>query len=334
MTRFTPTVSIIVAVYNGADMIGTCIESLLNQDYPADKYDIIIVENGSTDNTAEVVQRYPIRFVQSRARGKQAALNLAIGHSDAEIIAMTDADCIADPQWLSRLVQPYSDPEVGGVGGLIAPYVHAKRSIIERFSELQNPLINYMSGDNEFLPHLYGANCSYRRVLLNQVGNYDTRLPISDDTDICWRVQIKTGKRIVYAEDAIIYHHHRSTRQGLARQYYHYGYGEIIIDALYQRLPGYPRTLPVQLWRITGQMIALIRYLISMAVWRIRYYRGKATDFDLARPHLMFLVELSNVRGKIDALIASRLMTVPKRLLRNESDVTYNLDRFFQTKKM
>ena len=334
-----PTCSVLVAVYNGADTIARCIESLLDQDYPPDRYQIIIVENGSTDDTAKIVKpyadQYPdrVKFLQSKAKGKQAALNLGITNSTADIIAMTDADCIAVPHWLAQLVQPYTDPQVGGVGGLITAYVHPDRTIYEQFSEDHNPLINYISGDHEFLPHLDGANCSYRRDLLNKVGNYNTRLVISDDVDVCWRVQLQTGAKIVYNPDAVIHHHHRSTRTGLARQYYHYGYGEIVLDALYKHEANYPRNLSFQLHRITGQILALARYTVSVLIRRIRYLRGRATAYEAALPRLLLLIEFSNIRGKVEALIASRLMTQPERLLKNESEPN-QIDRFYQTQKM
>ena len=133
MSTFTPTVSIVLGVYNGAEIIGDCLESLLNQNYPADAYDIIVVENGSTDNTTEVVKRYPVRLFHNSVRGLAPARNTGISQSNADIIAFTDADCIADPNWLSALVKPYADPEVGGVGGAILGYNQGNRNIVEMF---------------------------------------------------------------------------------------------------------------------------------------------------------------------------------------------------------
>ncbi len=335
MNDFTPHVSVIVAVYNGEDTIGRCIESLLEQDYPPDKFEVIVVENGSSDNTAQVASAYPIKFIQSPYKGKQPALNLGIEQSTADIIAMTDADCIAEKDWLKYLVEPYRDPEIGGVGGIIQSYNYSGRNIIEQFSADYNPLVNYVSGKNEFLPHLYGANCSYRRELLNQIGNYDTRLPISDDVDTCWRLQLVTGKKVVYAPEAVINHHHRSTRNGLARQYYHYGYGEILLDILYGKYPDYPRTLSFQVWRILGQAQALLKYIISMGVRRIRYYRGQITEYEMRFPELMFLIEKNNIRGKIDAIYASHFMRDVSGMLRKDpADDEAFVKRFFQTEKM
>jgi len=114
-----------------------CIESLLAQDYPASRYDVLVIENGSTDATTEVVSRYPVRLLHSHARGPAAARNLGLRHTCADIVAYTDADCIAHTRWISELVRTYTaDPTVGGVGGPILAYVHDARTAVERLDLL------------------------------------------------------------------------------------------------------------------------------------------------------------------------------------------------------
>lgn len=310
-----PTVSVVIGVYNGAEMIGRCLESLLNQSYPSHLYDIIVVENGSTDNTAEVVRRYPVRLYRSPVRGLAAARNYGLERSDAEIIATTDADCIAHPDWLRELVKPYADPDVGGVGGHIAAYAHGERSTVELFLEEYAPLVNFIGGKHEFLPRLLGANASYRRRLLVQIGGYNERLITAEDVDVSWRIQLETGARLAYADQAIIYHHHRTTEQGLARLYQHYGFGEILLDTLYRRYPGYPRGLRFQCLRILGQMAALPRYMLSMLVRRWRLMRGIISPYAAETPRLWLLIEWSNIRGKLRALKATRLMRTAEPIL-------------------
>ena len=96
-------------------------------------------------------------------RGPAAARNLGIRSSQAEIIAFTDADCVADPGWLAALVKPFINPDVVGVGGNILPYQHSNPTFAEKFSAEHSPLVNFMSGAAEFLPHLYTANAAYFR---------------------------------------------------------------------------------------------------------------------------------------------------------------------------
>lgn len=313
--KFYPSINVIIGVYNGGEMIGKCLESLLEQDYPSHLYDIIVVENGSTDNTLDVVRRYPVQLYQNPVRGLAAARNYGLERSDAEIIATTDADCIAHPAWLHELVKPYADPEIGGVGGYIGSYTHGKRTSVEIFLDEYAPLVNFISGEHEFLPHLYGANASYRRELLLQIGGYNERLITAEDVDVSWRIQLETGTRLVYAEQAIIYHHHRTTEQGLARLYQHYGFGEILLDTLYRKYEGYPRDLRFQCQRIIGQMAALPRYMLSILVRRWRLMRGSVSLYEAEVPRLWLLIEWSNILGKLRALKATRLMRTAEPIL-------------------
>ena len=313
MADFTPTVSVIVPVYNGAGTIAACLESVLRQDYPANAYEVIVIENGSTDDTTAIVQRFcprhPVRLFHSHKRGPAVARNLGLTMSEADVVAFTDADCIADPAWLSELIKPYADAEVGGVGGAILAYEHANRTIVETFSEECAPLVNFVSGENEFLPHIYTANGSYRRSLVDEVEGFNPKLVTAEDVDLSWRIQLQTGARLHYAPEAVIYHHHRSTRTGIARQYRQYGFGEILLDCLYGQHPGYPRSRRYQVRRILSQIAALPRYALSAMLRRVRRATGQATPYEVAVPGLWLLIESSNVRGKLEGMLATRLMT-------------------------
>ena len=331
MAAFTPSVSIVIPVYNGAETIAACLESLLKQNYPADAYDIIVVENGSTDNTTEIVSQYPVRLLHSDERGPAPARNMGIGNSKADVVALTDADCIADSNWLSELVKPYADPKIGGAGGAILAYEHADRNVVEMFSDEHSPLVNFVSGEKEFLPHLYTANASYRRCLLEKVGGFNPRLVTADDVDIAWRLQLQTGARLSYVPEAIIYHHHRTTRVGLARQHRQYGFGEILVDTLYGGHPGYPRGRSYQLRRLLAQVAALPRYALSAVLRRARLAAGRATPYQAAVPGLCILIESSNIRGKLEGLVATRFMTDAQPALDMEPGKL--VARFFPSRK-
>ena len=321
MAREVPIqVSVVVPVYNGVDTIGACVDSLLAQQFPSAAYEIIVVENGSTDATSAIVQRLPVRLFHSQLRGPAPARNLGIAQSRGDIVAFTDADCVAHPQWLVHLVAPYSDPAVGGVGGAIQAYGHTQRNVVELFADANAPLVNYVSGQDEFLPHLYTPNASYRKALLEQVHGFNPRLLTTEDVDLSWRVQLETCAKLSYAPEAIIYHRHRTSRAALARQYRHYGFGEILLDTLYQDRPGYPRGRRYQLRRLAGQFAALPRYGLSMVVNQIRRLRGQASAAQAAAPQLWWVIESNNIRGKLEALLATRLMTDPQPVLGMDSD--------------
>ncbi len=331
MTEPARTVSVVIGVYNGADTISDCLESLLEQNYPRDAYDIIVVENGSTDNTTEVVQRYPVRLFHNEVRGLAPARNFGLARSEADVVMTTDADCIVHPDCLAELVKPYADPQVGGVGGNILAYDDGNRNDIELFSDRYAPLVNYRGGDHEFLPHFCGAHASFRRDLLNQIGGFDARLLTAEDIDISWRIQLETGTRLIYAPEAIVYHRHRATQAGLARQYRHYGFSEILLDTMFRDYPEYPRDLKFQLGRLVGQVAALPRYALSVALRRARHVLGRATPYEALEPRLWLLIESNNIRGKIEGLTLTRLMTDPQPALTMGAEAL--IKRLFPSRK-
>ena len=136
---------------------------------------------------------------------------------------------------------------------------------------------------------------------------------------------------MVYVPEAIIYHHHRSTQAGLARQYRRYGFGEIILDTLYKQYPGYPRGRGYQMRRIISQIAALPRYILS-AIWRrVRLATGRATLYEATVPRLWFLIESNNIRGKFEGLIATRFMTDAQPVLTMKADVL--ISRLFPSRQ-
>lgn len=322
-----PMVSIIIPVYNGGTIIGDCLASLGRLNYPRDLYEVIVVENGSTDNTVEVVKQYPVIFLNCEKRGPAPARNLGLQASKAEIAAFLDADCVAHCDWLAELVRPFQDPQVGAAAGLISSYPRPEGNFIDRFSDQFPPLVNFWSGPGEFLPHLYTANASYRRAPLIELGGFNPSMQTGEDVDLSWRFQLHTDYKVVYVPEAVVYHRHRSTSASLARQYRQYGYGEIILDTLYRKYPGYPRTPSYQMKRILRQIRSLPTYASSVFVRRLRYMFGKAAHYDAVLPWLWLMVELNNIRGKIEAVLDTRLMSDASRAL--QKNPNRNIKRFY-----
>ncbi len=117
---FEPFVSIVVPVYNRADEIGACLESLLSLDYPASKREIIVVDDASEDRTAAVVAQWDVKLIKRESNhGQSAARNVGVAAATGEIVAYIDSDCIADPSWLRDLVPYFQDSRNVLVGGYV-----------------------------------------------------------------------------------------------------------------------------------------------------------------------------------------------------------------------
>jgi glycosyltransferase involved in cell wall biosynthesis len=299
-------VSVVVPVYNGRDTIGECIEALLAQNYPRALHEILVVDNNSTDGTDEIVKQYPVTLLYERQeQTSYAARNRGIRAARGDIVAFTDADCIAEKGWLQGLISPFVAPSVGAVAGSIRP--SAPESLVERFFASVRP---YEAGVDDGLLALLTGNVAYRKSVLQAVGMFDEALFTAGDVDLGWRVQIYTGAQVKRVPDAVVYHRHRTTLKGLFKQYRRYGFSEVLLDTLYRRSPFHSRTPAQQLRGMLRQIRALIIYVASTVYRRIVVGLGlKAIadrKFYVASPALFFVAESGALIGKCEALAATR----------------------------
>ena len=295
-------VSIIVPVYNGQETIAACIESLLAQEYPRERCEILIVDNNSTDRTAEIVQQYPVTLLHEQGvQTPAAARNRGIQAARGEILALIDADCIATPVWLHSLVAGLIDPGVGAVSGNTEAY--QSRTLVEQFFAEQNPL---RARDGGVFISLLTCNMACNRALVEQLGSFDECLPTIEDLDLGWRIQATAKKCIVYAPDALVYHQYRSSVRGLFHAYWRYGLSEILVDTLYRGREFAPRTPKEQLARMLRQVGALITYVLSFLrrclTWPILRHSRK----EMRWPLLWLVAESGNMLGKIQGLVITR----------------------------
>ena len=134
MSQPQPFVSVVVPVRNGAETIEACIQSLLAQDYPRDRYEVLIINNGSSDDTARRARPYPVILLHERRRfSSYAARNCGLQAAHGEVIAFTDADCIAERSWLTQLVAGVEDASVGAFAGRVVS--HQPVTVLEQFAD-------------------------------------------------------------------------------------------------------------------------------------------------------------------------------------------------------
>jgi glycosyltransferase involved in cell wall biosynthesis len=222
-----PFVSIIVPVYNAEGAIGPCIESLLNQDYPKGQYELIVVDDSSTDRTAEVIRRYPVKYVPGRIPpGTFRARNAGVQCARGALLAHCDSDQLAHPSWLRRLVAGLQ-AGCGGVAGPILAYQGRHDSVVAHYaaldSEINPPL---PAGPQERATVVGTGNVLYRKEVHEQLGGFnDDGVEYSADRDFAVRMIKVLGLKIAYAPEAIMYHRPRSTAGKLLRHEMRFGYG-------------------------------------------------------------------------------------------------------------
>lgn len=208
-----PVVSVIVAAHDAADTIGDCLDAVGRQSLERDRYEVIMVDNGSTDATAEIAaRREGVIVVREPSRGAYIARNAGLRRARGRLIAFTDADCVPEPDWLERLVAALSADEARVVMGrdrpvgtgrairLLASYDHEKEGYV-------------MSHANPEVYYGHTNNLITAREVLEEVGGFDP-LPRGADVVFVQKVIARYGTDAVRYEGQALVHHTeiRSTR--------------------------------------------------------------------------------------------------------------------------
>ena len=216
----TPLVTIVVPVRNGATTIAECVSSLLASQYDRQQFEIVVVDNDSSDPTREILRGFgsEIRVLTERVRGASAARNHGIRDARGALIALTDADCVVEPGWLSALVSPLEDQAVGVVGGRILSREKGNR--IEKFGETIHDHRRAIEIEDQ--PYVISMNWASRREVIQTAGMFDESLLRGQDVDLAWRIH-RSGLRLVYAPSAIIRHRNEHTLRGLMQEGYVHG---------------------------------------------------------------------------------------------------------------
>jgi glycosyltransferase involved in cell wall biosynthesis len=223
--EWPPFISVIVPVYNGASTIEACIDSLQTQEFPRDRFEIIVVESTSTDNTAEVLRRYTSKHQgvlllnENEIRNAYGARNRGVRSAHGEILAFTDADCLARPDWLEELVRPFRDGKVGCVAGDIACAL--PRNLIEKYTGTDKLTAKPEPGES--FSRVLGGNCAIRRSVFLELGGYRTDPPSGGDTEFAHRMIERTAMRVEVNLLALVEHRNVGTLRGLIRQSMRYG---------------------------------------------------------------------------------------------------------------
>lgn len=187
-----PRVSVYIPAYNVAEFLAACIESLLNQTLPADE--ILVIDDGSHDNSAEIASRYAqvtvVRHPENK--GLAAARNTAMREVRNELVASLDADCVAAPTWLAELTRNLVDPTIVGVGGKLIEGV--QHNTADRWRATHMP---QHWGDTAIRGprFLFGCNNLFRKSAVLNIGGYDERMRTNgEDTNLCARLREKGGE--------------------------------------------------------------------------------------------------------------------------------------------
>ncbi|MEV6929976.1 bifunctional polysaccharide deacetylase/glycosyltransferase family 2 protein, partial [Dactylosporangium sp. NPDC051485] len=226
--QYAGLVSVVVPAYNEAANIAQTVQSLAGSDYP--DVEIIVVDDGSTDATAGIVERMRLHMpvlslVRQANAGKPAALNAGIAAARSDLLVLVDGDTVFEPDAIGRLVQPLADPAVGAVSGNTK--VANRGGLLGRWQHLE-----YVVGFNldrrlfdlgECMPTIPGAIGAFRRQALRDAGGVPTGT-LAEDTDLTMAV-LRAGWRAVYADGAVAWTEAPGSLRQWWRQRYRWCYG-------------------------------------------------------------------------------------------------------------
>ena len=259
-------VSVIVPAYNAEKTIRQCLKALAEQSYPADLYEVIVVDDGSTDNTPSIVQEHAVRYIHQENQGPAAARNNGAQQAKGEIILFTDSDCAADVNWLRKMVSSFDEPQVMAVKGA---YRTLQKAITARFAQLEfeERFEMLKKVDSVDMVDTYAGG--FRRDVFMDMGGFDTSFPVAnnEDTELSYRMSAQ-GYKMVFNPKAIVYHlNHPDSIARYARLKFWRGFWRMVV---YKRFPGKmvkdtytPQTLKLQVLFLYLSLFLLL----PMAFW-------------------------------------------------------------------
>ncbi len=221
-----PRVSVVVCAYNAERTIDRCLASLAALNYP--DYEVIVVNDGSRDRTLEIAQQHGFcRIVSQPNKGLSVARNVGAAAATGEIVAYTDSDCVADPDWLAYLVAKMEASGLAGCGGPNFP--PPEDSLVPAAVAVAPGGPTHVLLSDEIAEHIAGCNMAFQREALLRLGGFDPIFHAAgDDVDICWRFQ-DAGYVIGFSPAAVVWHFRRNTVRAYCNQQRGYGKAEALV---------------------------------------------------------------------------------------------------------
>jgi mycofactocin glycosyltransferase len=207
-----PRVSVIIPVKDQFEDVVECLEALEDLNYPAEKLEIVVIDDHSRMEISELATTFNARVLrQEITRGPAFSRNFGVGATRGEILAFLDADCVPDEDWLAELLPFFRAASVGAVGGYIEGYYHD--SSLDKYEAVASSLnmgnrviFEGKSGSSFYVPT---ANLLVTREAFNDCGGFEEDMRIGEDVDFCWRLR-ESGYSLLYTPYGTVGHKHRS----------------------------------------------------------------------------------------------------------------------------
>ncbi|MGA3092556.1 MAG: glycosyltransferase [Terriglobales bacterium] len=317
-------VSIIIPTFNGASRIGNCLDALLKQTAGRDA-EILVVNDGSTDNTVDVVQRYSgVRLITQANAGPAAARNRGAMESRGSIILFTDDDCVPMSGWLEAMIRPFGEPDVVGVKGV---YRTRQERLVARFVQIEYEDRYRLMASLPCIDFIDTYSAGFRRDHFLEMTGYDTSFPVAcaEDVELSYRMSAR-GWRMKFAPAAIVYHTHPDTLARYLKKKYKFAFWRVLAvrknprkavkdshtpQIMKLQLLFAPALLLAMTFDVTTRpgvpvsVLVLVIFLVSTLPFAVRAF-GKDPIVGLLSPALLAGRACAQLAGVIAGLIYAR----------------------------
>ncbi|MGD0354783.1 MAG: glycosyltransferase [Dehalococcoidia bacterium] len=239
-------ISVVIPTFNNEDTIEECLKSIFSNEN-APKFEVIVVDGGSTDRTVEIVKQFPVRTPKLRESGRiyhAESVNYGVSQALGEIIAFTDADVRVEKNWLSVLSKHFDDPHIAGVGGPnITPndepfWPKCFGILMESFLGGAGARNTAIYKNIREVDHNPPVNSALRKIDFMEVGGQGETVGPADDTVLDAKIR-RRGRKLIYDPTMIVWHHRRKTLKSFLWQLFLYGRGRASVFLKY------PESLPL-----------------------------------------------------------------------------------------
>lgn len=260
--------SVVISAYQAAADLPRCLSALQHQTLPLDEYEIIVVDDGSTDNTAGVAEAAGARVLRLKHGGPAAARNAGAAIAYAPILVFTDADCEPAPEFLERMLESFAAPVVSGARGV---YRSQQKGLVARFVQLEYEERYQRIAHYELKHHTINAldtsYCAYRRDVFQEAGGFDTRFlgAAGEDHELSYRLA-EAGHVFKLNQQAAVYHRHVDSFSAYARRKFRIGFWKAFLT---RQHPSYAvadahttQSLKLQIALTAAMWLALLAWVL------------------------------------------------------------------------
>jgi len=218
----TPRISVIIPARDEAARLPRSLESLRRQTLPSSAYEVIVVDDGSRDSTAEIAEAAGARVLSQANRGPASARNAGAQVALGELLVFTDADCEAAPDFLAEIARAFEDPAIAGAMGA---YRSKQRQRVARFVQAEFDFKQRRMARMRTINTVHTYAGAYRREVFLATGGFDERYPIpsNEDQELSYRLA-GHGHTMVFEPDAVVFHLHDRTLAEYIRRKFWLGY--------------------------------------------------------------------------------------------------------------